>query len=349
MRVELFFVPLAVDLSSHVDGAAMRRQQQRLRSMLRHERQSIAIVLAEALHHSAGPSKKKVVERRERQKEEVHETHVAQREPKTPPPGTRPGPPPEPAPQVRLEAAARALVVNGLPTFTLPVLAGSAGEAIDSGALSFLQKQLAPVVEDEEKEAQLVVDVPESVEWVQLSNPTGKTYYWNRRSGKTAWNPPEGLKVVWCGRRDHEGEVHGLTCSVRTTSLHFLQGEGATASPGMQILGAVPCNAGFSLVTFLFALCSLWLLSGLRCSASWPVWTRRTVARSSSILAVLCARLALLVFRLAFCSLWLSAGQRACRFGPEAQFCSWLGFTGRCSSGCAPVLSSGPRCSAWPV
>ena len=101
------------------------------------------------------------------------------------------------------------MVVDGLPTFALPVLAESAGEAIDSGALSFLlQLQLAPVVEDEEKEAQLVVDVPESVEWVQLSNPTGKTYYWNHRSGKTAWNPLEGLKVVWCGQRDAEGEVY---------------------------------------------------------------------------------------------------------------------------------------------
>ena len=156
----------------------------------------------------------------------MHESHDAPRGQKAPLPGTRPGLPPELAPQVRLEAAARALVVDGLPTFALPVLAGSAGEAIHSGTLSFLlQKQLAPVVEEEEEEAQLVVDVPESVEWVQLSNPTGKIYYCNRRSGKTAWNPPEDLKVVWCGRRDAEGE--GITgtrslVSVRTSSLHFL-------------------------------------------------------------------------------------------------------------------------------
>ena len=87
----------------------------------------------------------------------MHETHVALRGQNAPLPGTRPGLPPEPAPEVRLEAAARALVVDGLPTFALPVLAGSAGEAIDSGANSFLlQKQLAPVVEEEEVEAQLV-------------------------------------------------------------------------------------------------------------------------------------------------------------------------------------------------
>ena len=81
-----------------------------------------------------------------------------------------------------------------------------------------------------------------------------------------------------------------------------------------------------SLVTMLFTQCSVWLSSGPRCLASWTVWTRRTVARSSSILAVLCARLVLLVFRLALCSLWLSAGPRAGRYGPEAQF--WC---------CAPV------------
>ena len=52
-----------------------------------------------------------------------------------------------------LEAAARASVVDGLPTFALPVLAGSAGEAIDSGALSsLLQQQLAARDEEEEKE-----------------------------------------------------------------------------------------------------------------------------------------------------------------------------------------------------
>ena len=38
------------------------------------------------------------------------------------------------------------------------------------------------------------------------------------------------------------------------------------------------------LVMFPYALCSLRSSSGLRCSSSWPVCTRRIVARSSSIL-----------------------------------------------------------------
>ena len=46
-------------------GAAMRRQQRRLRQFMRHESVSVAMALAEAHHHSSGLLTKKVVERRE--------------------------------------------------------------------------------------------------------------------------------------------------------------------------------------------------------------------------------------------------------------------------------------------
>ena len=61
------------------------------------------------------------------------------------------------------------------------------------------------------------------------------------------------------------------------------------------------------LVTFFFALCFLRSSTGLRCLASWPVWTRRTVA-------VVCARLVLMVtMHLALCSLpWLAGLGVAC-------------------------------------
>ena len=44
----------------------------------------------------------------------------------------------------------------------------------------------------------------------------------------------------------------------------------------------VDCGSGtlamlVFLVTFFFALCSLWSSPGLRCLASWPVWIRMTV------------------------------------------------------------------------
>ena len=69
---------LAVDMESHVDGArgaAARRRQRRLRAQWRHEKQSVAMALAEALHHSSGPTTLKVVERREGPEGEVRETH----------------------------------------------------------------------------------------------------------------------------------------------------------------------------------------------------------------------------------------------------------------------------------
>ena len=78
------------------------------------------------------------------------------------------------------------------------------------------------------------------------------------------------------------------------------------------------------LVILPHALFSLRPSACLSFQASWPVWTRRTVARSSLVPAVTCARLVLLVLRLAVCSLWLSAGPWAGRFGPEEQLCAWL-------------------------
>ena len=88
---------------------------------MRHERLSVAMALAEALHHSAGP-REKVVERREGPEGEVRETHDALRGQKRPLPGTRPAPLPVVAvPQGRPEAAAG--VSAGVPSLALAVLA----------------------------------------------------------------------------------------------------------------------------------------------------------------------------------------------------------------------------------
>ena len=46
--------PLAVDMSGVDGGAAKRRRERRLGSMLRHERMTVAVELAAALHHSCG-------------------------------------------------------------------------------------------------------------------------------------------------------------------------------------------------------------------------------------------------------------------------------------------------------
>ena len=62
-------------------------------------------------------------------------------------------------------------------------------------------------------------------------------------------------------------------------------------------------------------------LSGA-CSASWPVCARRTVARSSSILAVACARLVLLVTMLLVLCFF------PCRQGQDALHLGWYGSEG---------------------
>ena len=78
-------------------GAAWRRRQRRLRSMLRHERQTVAMSLAESLHHSAQRPEKA----RAREVEEQDQDEALRRQ-KAPPPGKRPGVPTDPEPQGRI-------------------------------------------------------------------------------------------------------------------------------------------------------------------------------------------------------------------------------------------------------
>ena len=137
----------------------MRRRQRRLRSMLQYERQSIAMALAEALHHSAGPSTMKVVERRERQEEEVREENDAPRRQTRLLPGMRPAPLSEVAglqgrPVAPLSPGA------GVPSLASPALAGAAGEGVDSSTLGFLAA-LALQVREEEEEAEELRQVDE--------------------------------------------------------------------------------------------------------------------------------------------------------------------------------------------
>ena len=110
-------------------SSARWRRERRQRSWWRHEQLSVAAALTPARHHSAGPG---VVSRREEQQEEVEqETYDGPRAQKTPPPGERPGVPPELRPQ-RSDCTVRRSAGDCLPTLALPSLALSAGEAVDS-------------------------------------------------------------------------------------------------------------------------------------------------------------------------------------------------------------------------
>ena len=62
-------------------------------------------------------------------------------------------------------------------------------------------------VQEEEKEEHQVSPMPDSIEWVELSDANGRTYFWNRRSQATVWKTPPGVQIVWVGERDEEGDV----------------------------------------------------------------------------------------------------------------------------------------------
>ena len=113
--------------------------------MLRHERQTVAMELAAALHHSrdAGP--------------ELYEGLRAQT---TASSGMRPAPLVEVSePQEEEGAVTVGYVAAPMPTFALPVLAGSAGEAVDDRSLRFLLgRSLAEKKEEEEKRRKAEVE-----------------------------------------------------------------------------------------------------------------------------------------------------------------------------------------------
>ena len=148
-----------------VTGAVQRRRGRRLRAMLRHEQQSIAMALAAALHHSAGPKEKKVElqlyaalrgqHTGARAREEVvHDAHDAPREPKTPPPGVRPGSLAEPAPQ-RSDRSLRGSS-GETPLLGVPSLADPSAEASDGRTLRFLLTKALALKKEEDEERRKV-------------------------------------------------------------------------------------------------------------------------------------------------------------------------------------------------
>ena len=135
-------------------GSAKRRRQRRLRSWLRHERQTVALEVAAALHHSrdvgpgthAGLRAQKAASSGE---VEAYETHSALRGPKQPPPGMRSEQLPEaPGPQ-RCDRTVRGTSV-GAPLLAVQSLRGFDG--VDDTAAKFLLQQALKLKKEEEEE-----------------------------------------------------------------------------------------------------------------------------------------------------------------------------------------------------
>ena len=110
-------------------GVARRRRERRLRSMLRHEQQSIRMALATVMHHSFkvhseyGAPRSQTAATRARE-EEVRELHYGLRAQERPLPGTRPAPLLEVLPQVWAQWHTVDQIVDavpGLPALDAPV------------------------------------------------------------------------------------------------------------------------------------------------------------------------------------------------------------------------------------
>ena len=95
------------------------------------------------------------------------------------------------------------------PLLVVASLADPSADGVDAATLSFLTASAleARRKKEEEEEQQVDQPVPDSVEWVELRGVDGKTHFWNRRSNEIAWNPPEGIKVVWVGEQPATGGV----------------------------------------------------------------------------------------------------------------------------------------------
>ena len=134
---------------AHAASAAKRRRERRLRAMLRHERRSVAMALAEFTHHSSRE------QRTARAWEEVENaTHDGLRAQKTPPPGELPGCLSDPGPQRSDRTVPHSRGVA--PSLLLPSLADAAADVVDHSSLAFLLKASLSQRRKEEEEARKV-------------------------------------------------------------------------------------------------------------------------------------------------------------------------------------------------
>ena len=115
--------------------AAARRRQRRLRSWLRHERMTVAMLLAERDHHTAP--------RGQKQARSGGVEHEVNYEPRLLDP---------PLPQ---EAATVGYVAALVPSLSLPVLADRAAEVVDSSSLRYLTAAAMRQREEEERQKRL--------------------------------------------------------------------------------------------------------------------------------------------------------------------------------------------------
>ena len=229
---------LAVAMSDRDGGSsAWRRRQRRLRLMLRHERQTFAMELAAALHHS---------------RDVGLGTNDGLRAQATASSGKRPGVLTEPEPQEG--AVMVGYVAAPVPTLALYVLAGSAGEAVDDRSLRFLLgRSLAEKKEEEEKRRKAEFD--RQVEEVrQASLARARELYGSKRAFLV---PP--FLVVAAHVVDNGSGVFLVLLVWFFTALWFLR-----SSTGLRCLTSCRYGPGGLLQWYLQGWCC-WFRCSSRC------------------------------------------------------------------------------------
>ena len=111
-----------------------------------------------------------------------------------------------------------------------------------------------PATQQDEDEELLFEEEEDPSGWRHSKAASGRPFYWHRSSRRSVWHLP----LFPSSAEEEEVKRTRLTFARRRLrQLHMLGWFG----------------------WLLLALCSLLLSTGPRCSASWPVCTRRTVAR----------------------------------------------------------------------
>ena len=237
--------------------SASRRRQRRLRSWLRNERQTVAMELAAALHHS-----------RDARSNVVHSALLGQ---KTASSGTRPAPLKEVS-EPQGEAATVGNVAGPVPSVARPAMAAPTADGVDAAALSFLvahslaQQEKEKVKENErakvkrnkeEKEERRMKSINEMVRvelpvtheereawrrWIasSSSSSSGKRRKRKKRRKKRLLRAPRPQRSAWL----YSGYMF-LPRSRRLSgknSTQLLRGGGEPLVPGTHLFGA--CHAG---------------------------------------------------------------------------------------------------------
>ena len=181
------------------------------------------MTLTEALHHSAGPSTKKVVERREKHEEVEFETHAALRGHNPPPPGSRPGVLLDHKPPW-VDAVTVGYVAGGAPLMGVPSLADSSAEAIDGRTLRFLLKQNLARKEEEEEMRRKLEEAEHEASLLRLSDRAcaGEPLTADEHAALRRWSglPP---KKVPMRKRKKRKKKHPKISSARAPRIRLWQ------------------------------------------------------------------------------------------------------------------------------